>query len=125
MDDLATRVHRELAEQLAEQFKNDLRKELTALGFNVSSASRHLKVKILDYNFDTYTNGKFWYEIQVEVFESDKILAHQTLKDSHVIKGSVWTGAKSAFEKEVPKLYASLIKKIVRDNPEVLTALNS
>ena len=61
----------------------------------------------------------------MEVYDSDKLLAQQTLKDSHVIKGNVWTGAKSAFEKEVPKLYASVIKKMVRDNPVILNALNS
>ena len=59
---------------LAELVKNDLITDLRTLGFLVSSpeqTANRIKVAIMDWNFDTYVNGKFWYLIIVEGVRSD------------------------------------------------------
>ena len=81
-------------------------------------------VEILDFNFNSYTNGEFWYELDVTVFDENRDqLASSNFKDNAVIDGSAWTGAKGAMEEWIPQLYALMLKAIVRDNDEVMNAL--
>ena len=111
---------------LAKQFAIDILKELKALGFEISSldGDRMLKVDILEYNFDAYMNGKFWYKIRITVLDSaKKILAESTIEDTHIIKGSVWVGPVGAFKKELPGIYQGIIEKIIRENDIITKAL--
>jgi uncharacterized lipoprotein YajG len=111
---------------LAEIMKKDLVAELQSLGYQVEKegSNKKLVVKINDWNFDTYMNGKLWWDIDVIVIDpSGEVVTRVNLKDKKVIKGSVWVGAKYAFEKAVPEYYLEIIKAIVRDNKAVLNAL--
>jgi len=119
-------IHLKKKESLAKQFAIDILKELKACGFQTSplSGDRALKVDIMEYNFDAYIDGRFWYEIQVSVLDSTgTVLTSDTVKGEHIIKGSVLTGPALSFEKELPEIYHGIIEKIVRDNNTVLKAL--
>lgn len=118
-------VHAESNIALAAMMTRDLNAELTALGFKVANgAPRRLAVTVVEWNFDSYVNATVWYEIQVAVRDaSGKTLAQATLKDQTTVEGSAWVGPKYAVEKEMPKIYAGIIRKIVRDNPAVRRAL--
>ncbi len=114
---------------LASLLERDLGKELQALGYSVvarSGAQRVLDVAIVDWNFDGMVDGKFWYELDAKVFgPDDSQLAGNKVKDGQHIEGSIWTGAKSGFEAKMPELYAGAIRKLVRDNPKISSALAS
>lgn len=113
---------------LAELLRRDLSADLRALGFAlpVDSAARRLEVTIADWNFDAYINTKFWYRLDLRVTDGDgnPLFEHQLAEGNVVINGSVLTGAKSAFKREYPGIYRSIIKKIARDNPKLLEALH-
>ena len=100
---------------LSEQFQNDIVAELKAQGITtVTSGERKIQVDIKDWNFNTYLNGKIWYEISVAVTDSSgAVLATTTVKDQKVIRGSFWTGPAGAFNREVPVLYSGIIKDIL------------
>jgi len=87
------------------------------------SGDRILKVSIAEYNFDIYTNGKVGYEVNNTVFDNNNVLAEDAICDTVVIKGSVWTGSKKAFERKIPEIYQSIIRKIIRENDKITTAL--
>lgn len=113
---------------LAEIFREDLERELKSLGFNLGEGpdGKKLRVVIKDWNFDTYLNGKIWYDIEVAVLAKDnQQLAIDAIKETKVIEGSVWVGAKYAFEEEVPKIYADIIGRLIRENSKILTALKN
>ena len=121
-------VTTENKQPLANNLRRDVANDLTALGFDIvdKDAARILKIVIHDWNFDAYTNGKLWYQIHVSVESpAGEVLAASDLEDTVVIQGSVWTGAKSAFEREVPKIYQTVVGNIARNNKQVLTALKS
>ena len=109
---------------LADQFKQDLVAELESKGIKaIATGERKLRVDIREWNFDTYQNGKIWYEIGVSVAAADGTqLANITLKKENVIRGSFWTGPAGAFKREVPLLYSGLIKEIL-GNGEIQKAL--
>jgi len=113
---------------LASLLQRDLETELKALGYVVvprTDASRVLDVSIADWKFDGMVNGKFWYELHARVKGADGAqLASSDVKDSQVIEGSIWTGAKGAIEAKMPELYAGAIRKLVRENPAIAEALN-
>lgn len=100
---------------LADQFKADIAAELKAQGIKtVASGERTIQVDIKDWNFDTYQNGKIWYEISVSVTDrSGSVLATTSVKDQKVIRGSFWTGPAAAFKREVPIIYSGIIKEIL------------
>lgn len=113
---------------LAEIFREDLERELKSLGFNLGEGpdGKKLQVVIKDWNFDTYLNGKIWYDIEVAVLTmGNQQLAIDAIKETKVIEGSVLVGAKYAFEKEVPKIYADIIGRLIRENSKILTALKN
>jgi uncharacterized lipoprotein YajG len=107
----------------------DLQHKLQSLGFRIVSEGKNNKVliiSILDWNFDAYINGKYWIDCVVKVFDnSGKTIATHQVKNNGVIKGSVWVGAKYAFEKELPKIYSETIDKIIYEKPETLESLQN
>jgi len=112
---------------LAQQIKEDLTEDLAAIGFvnDPSRAKNSLNVVINDFNFDGYKDSKFWYEITLIVENGqNQLLAQQTLKDEQIIIGTL-RGAHYAIQKQLPKLYNQIIRKLVRENPGILQALNS
>ena len=113
---------------LADNLRRDVSSDLVALGFDVvdRDAGRILKIVIYDWNFDTYVNGKMWYQVHVSVESANgETLAESDLEDTVIIKGSVWVGAKYAFERELPKIYKSIVNSVARDNQRILIALKS
>lgn len=120
-------VHTDSGEALATIMARDLSADLGTLGFKVSSdltATRTVGVTIVNWNFDSYINAKVWYECFVSVRDqAGHVLAQTTLKDESRIEGSVMVGPKYAVEREMPKIYRSVIRKMVRENSSVLQAL--
>lgn len=110
----------------ADNLAEDIGEELQNLGFSLaeSGADGKLNVDIRDWNFDTYSNGEIWCEIDVSVLAADgSKLASSTVKESREFKGSVWVGAKSAMEEGVPQIYDEVVDAILRSNQAVLDAL--
>ena len=109
---------------LAAQFKDDIVAELKAHGIKtVASGERKIQVDIKDWNFDTYMNGKLWYDISVVVTDGGgMVLATTSIKAETVIRGSFWIGPAVAFKREVPKVYSGIIKEILGKN-EIQKAL--
>lgn len=120
-------VHADDDVALAAKMMRDLDTELVALGFKVSNdaaASRRLAVEIVDWNFDSYVNATIWYELLVTVRDNaDRVLNQATVKDKVNVEGSAMVGPKYAVQREMPKIYGTAIRKIARDNPQVLRAL--
>jgi hypothetical protein len=50
-------------------------------------------------------------------------IAMNVVQEATQIKGSFWMGARGGFEREMPKLYPAIIRKIVRDNAPISAAL--
>lgn len=110
---------------LKEQIKSDLSEELLNMGFVAPASGKKLLVSIIEWNFDGYQNGRFWYEIRVDVLNgSGDILTTSHLKDEVVIKGTVMSGAKGGFEREMPGQYNKIIDLIIRGNQKVLQAIS-
>ncbi len=122
-------VYTENDEPLAAIFMRDLSAELAALGYDVRSAvpaDRLLALSIVDWNFDGYQNGKMWYELRATVRDATgNVVATDTVRDESKIKGTFWMGAKGGFEREMPKLYAAAVARLVRDNPTISAGLRS
>ena len=114
-------------EALVSIVRRDIAEELVALGHplkDAPAADRGLAVSIRDWNFDGYQNGKFWYDLLVTVRSpAGDVLVNSVVKDNIVISGTFWEGAKGGFEREMPKLYPQIIRKLVRENAEVSAAL--
>lgn len=120
-------VKTENEEPLASIVARDLAADISTLGHRVVTAApadRLLAVSIRDWNFDGYQNGRFWYDLQITASDSGgKPLATSTVQEATHIKGSFWMGARGGFEREMPKLYPAIIRKIVRDNAQISAAL--
>jgi uncharacterized lipoprotein YajG len=108
---------------LADTMQQDLMEELDALGFrtDADSPSRSLLVAIQDFNFDLYIiKGRFWYELDVAVFDQNT----QRLASSEVSgQTSLQRGDYEAKRTEIPQLYRMILKAIVRENDEIMSAL--
>jgi hypothetical protein len=114
---------------LVDILRGDVAEELVALGHPVKEAlpaDRQMAVSIRDWNFDGYQNGEFWYDVLVTVSAADgTVLTNSVVKDKVGITGTLWGGAKGGFERDMPKLYPQVIRKLVRDNAEVSAALKT
>ncbi|MBF0387220.1 MAG: hypothetical protein HQL20_05120 [Candidatus Omnitrophica bacterium] len=111
---------------LAQVFVQDLVKEVKALGLQMqeSNADRTIKVEILDYNFDAYINGRFWYEIKISVLDQNNVvLDENTFKDEIEIKGSFWLGPMGAFKDKLPEVHQSILKRMIRENSQLIDTL--
>ena len=119
--DVTTDNNQPLAQMVAE----DVEQALRAKGFAIAAQTpnRTLSISILDWNFDGYQDGRFWYELQVQVSDAaGTIVTSETLKKATVIEGTFWAGAKGGFEKQMPGIYEGIIRSI-GDNKDVLSAL--
>jgi hypothetical protein len=112
---------------LADVLRRDIAAELGALGFTVTTleqAKSTIKVTIQDWNFDTYLNGRFWYKLDVLAKGGNgTVLAEKSMNDETVILGNFWTGAKYAFEEELPKIYNKVLRSLVRQDKALLDKL--
>ena len=113
---------------LAFKLKEDTEKELIAMGFRLggSPGSRRLHILIKEWDFESYVDGTFWYELMVTVTAEDgTLLVSSRLKSRREIYGTPGGGAKAGFERKMPRIYTTIIQSIVRKNREVLSALRS
>jgi len=114
---------------LVDILRGDITEELAGLGHPVKDATpadRQIAVSIRDWNFDGYQNGEFWYDLLVTVQAADgAVLATSVVKDRVGITGTLWEGAKGGFERDMPKLYPQVIRKLVRENAEISAALKA
>ena len=109
---------------LAEQIQADLAEELESLGFNPRPGGQQLYVKIREWDFTGYQNGRFWYELEVNVLNSaGQVVASSRLDDEMEIRGTLMLGARGGFERDMPGIYAGIIASMVRDNPAIREAL--
>ena len=113
------------AEPLADIIMLDLKEQASEMGFAVQdSAERTLQVRILEWNLDTYQNGRFWCEIDVSALGEDgSSIATRKVEHSEYLKGSFWTGGKAGAEREMPRIYSAVIEQLLQDNPEIVRAL--
>lgn len=114
-------------EPLADVLSRGMTDALLSNGFGTSTdPDRTVAVTIHEWNFDGYQNGRFWYELEVQVNSSEGVaLDPVTVKDEKYIDGSFWKGAKGGFEKQMPMLYKQAIDKVLTKNPDVMTALRT
>jgi len=114
-------------EPLASLLARDLAADLAALGYQAAPAAppdRRLEVSIADWNFDGYQNGRIWYELRATVRDAaGNVIALDTIREETAIKGTFWMGARGGFEREMPKIYAAAIARLVRDNAKIGNAL--
>lgn len=113
-------------EPFADIVKRDLSADLKSLGFKATdgAAARKVQVTINEWKFDAYMNGTYWHDVTVSILDGqNRTLKSHTLKNSVNVEGSAMTGAKYAMEREVPKLYRGVIRKMVRENTDALKAL--
>lgn len=109
---------------LAEQITRDLKEDLANLGHIDDSNLQpefELQVKINEWNFDAYQNGRFWYDLQVITLNySGQKLQEFRVKGEEIIKGSFFGGAKSGFERKMPIIYNNIITSITRNEKHPL-----
>ena len=109
---------------LAELMQADVVEELQALGFGTDGAGKTLAVTINDWNFDGWQNGRLWYDIAIMLSSSDGTeLYSGAVKEEVGITGTL-SGIKGGVERDIPVIYSNAIKKIVRENSELLSALS-
>ncbi|MBF0462718.1 MAG: hypothetical protein HQL87_15165 [Magnetococcales bacterium] len=111
---------------LATMIQKDLLSELTGLGFQVGDdkQAKIIKVEIKDWNFNAYLNGRFVYALELSINDpSGQNLYKKNFSGEEVINGSIWTGAKGAFEREMPKIYSKVLKSLLHENAEALNVL--
>lgn len=110
---------------LADVVCRDIVKELKSLGFGtkISNGDREIDIEIVDYNFDAYTNTRFWYDFRLIVKSAGSVIYEKTYKSEHVIKGSVWIGPVKAVRAQMPQLYAGLIRDMIRNDKELIAAI--
>lgn len=109
---------------LATQMENDLRYDLLHMGFpTLPNPDKTVLVTIKEWNFNTYLNGLFWYSLNVKVAARGKVLTESEIMDKTRIEGNIWVGAKYGMERDMPTIYTSIIRALVRDNPTAMGAL--
>lgn len=112
---------------LAKVVSKSIDMELDALGFTKKDASKKtLNIAIKKWRFEGYQNTDFEYSLDVQVLDNlGKTIAESTVQNRQVIKGTFWMGAKGGVEQEMPKIYQDIMKKVLKENNTILTALKS
>lgn len=109
---------------LALQLQTDLVEELLSLGFIQGPSDKTLRVLIREWDFTGYQNGRFWYELEVTTLDSfGEISASATLGEEIPIRGTLVLGARGGFERDMPDIYARIVRSLVRDNQPILASL--
>lgn len=112
---------------LAELVKNDVTAELQEMGFTVlpaGEAQSLIEISIQDWNFNRVMRVKFWYGLVLSAVRSDgSVIVYRAYSDTKVVAGGFLTEAKTAFEREMPKIYAGLIHKMLREDQVLVSGL--
>jgi hypothetical protein len=113
---------------LDKQLKEDLRKELAALGLVESSASeaKRIVVRVRDFNGDTYLKRRFTYDVELTVFNAaGKQLAVHQAKGEESFTAKVLDSNESLLQRQLPIYYEQIIRELVRGDPLVILALGN
>ena len=113
---------------LDKQLKEDLRKELEALGLVQSSASgaKRIVVRVRDFNGDTYLKRRFTYDVEVTVLNAaGKQLAVHQAKGEKTFNAQVLDSNETLLQRQIPIYYEQIIRELVRGDPLVILALGN
>ena len=109
---------------LADLMAADISEDLEALGFSIAGGGRTLRIAIKDWNFDGWQNGHLWYDIAIGLSDADgNELYSGSVEDDVGITGTL-SGIKGGVERDIPIIYRNAIRKIIRDNSELISALS-
>lgn len=118
-------VTTESERSLADLIQQDLVRELDALGFRTDAdpPAPLLLVAIQQWKFDEYWG--FWCEMDVAVFDANgERAASWEFRRKTALYERSWGGsAESAWGHQLRGLYGDSLKAIVRENPEIMSAL--
>ena len=113
---------------LDKQLKEDLRKELEALGLVESSASgaKRIVVRVREFNGDTYLKRRFTYDVELAVFNAaGKQLAVHQAKGDKTFNAKVMDSNNAPLKRQIPIYYEQIIRELVRTDPLVILALGN
>jgi hypothetical protein len=113
-----TNVFNEDDRSLAEQVGKDLRRELRSLGLIESHASpvARISVRVLEWNIHAATPARYLYIAEISVADrKGNVLQSSMIRDEKELGGSV--------PEDLSEFYAGFIRKLVRENPVILAAL--
>jgi hypothetical protein len=118
-------VTTENRQPLADLLEADVVEELKSLGYMTDDSGRTLALTINDWNFDGWQNGRLWYEILVILSASDGTeLYSGSVSDEIGVTGTGLGAIKGGMERDMPAIYRSVIRKVVRDNAGLMSALS-
>lgn len=103
---------------LAEQVGKDLRRELRSLGLveTYQSPVSRVRVRVLEWNFLATTPARGRYIAEVSVADTKgEVIESSMIQEEKEIDGSPNEGAS--------QFYAGFIRRLVRENPAILAAL--
>jgi hypothetical protein len=112
---------------LVAHVRGDLRRDLQGLGMveDARAPAVRLDIRIYDWNFDAGVRGRFWYDAQVAIDNGQgQTVANVVVKGENAIEGHWGDAARMKVEDEIPGLYQLFIRKLVRENPQVIAALS-
>ena len=113
---------------LDKQLKEDLRKELEALGLVESSASgaKRVVVRVRDFNGDTYLKRRFTYDVELAVFNAaGKQLAVHQAKGDKTFNTQLLDSNETLLQRQIPIYYEQIIRELVRADPLIILALGN
>ena len=113
---------------LDKQLKEDLRKELEALGLVESSASgaKRIVVRVRDFNGDTYLKRRFTYDVELAVFNAaGKQLAVHQAKGDKTFNTQLLDSNETLLQRQIPIYYEQIIRELVRADPLIILALGN
>jgi hypothetical protein len=113
---------------LNKQLKEDLRKELEALGLVESPApgAKRIVVRVRDFNADTNLKMKFTYDVELTVLNAaGKQLAAHEAKGEEALNAKGLDSSESLLQRQIPIYYGQIIRELVRADPLVVLALGN
>lgn len=111
---------------LAQVIERDLKADLRSAGFAVmeGNAERLVEVSVQEYKYDCYVNCRVWHSLHVRIKDpSGTTLYEADVEDKRDVMGGSFSGYKPALSKELPKIYAKMIRDIVLSSPGAMAVL--
>jgi len=97
-------------------------KQIEQLGKRSSTV--RIQVLIKDWNFDAYQNGTFTYELLVTATDAESGQKHEeTFSEKIGVTGTLWSGGKGGFERDMPKIFEGIMARIVAPGTVIYNAV--
>jgi hypothetical protein len=113
---------------LDKQLKEDLRKELQALGLVESSVpgARRVVVRVRDFNGDTNLKMRFTYDVELTVLNAaGKPLAVHQAKGERALDAKGLDSSETLLQRQIPIYYGQIIRELVGGDPLIILALGN